>query len=164
MVDGVVMVTCDRRNVRLTSSGCARMYLSAKAERPAQWEARAACVGCASGAARAGQPINGAEVAALAWRACCSRCRAGGRRLISGDLCISCWNRNREARIGRDRKGHRPRLADALHTTTIVVTEGEAARLVTEHGVLTAAEVMVRAAKKATRPLLFGWPAAAHRS
>jgi hypothetical protein len=101
--------------------------------------------------------MDQSAAAAETWRACCDRCLVGGSRLIGRKLCISCYNRDREASIGRDRKGNRPRLIDALHVVTMtIVRDGVASDLQADRA-LSAVEVMVAEGKDATTALVFGW-------
>ncbi len=146
--------------MRLTTAGCARLFLSTRDRRPCPWEGRRACVGCQIGVVNAGgQPAGPVELAAEIWKDCCSRCQVSGSRLVGGHLCVSCYNRDREARAGRNAKGTRPGLADAIHPVTIIMTRaGEVERLHADR-VLSAAELMVAAAKATTSPMMFGWGA-----
>ena len=70
-----------------------------------------ACSNCAIGAHHAGR--DGANLAPLAGRRICARCHVGTPRLIRGHLCPSCYNRERELRVGRNGKGRQPIKARA---------------------------------------------------
>jgi hypothetical protein len=157
----VELFFCKQTSMRLTMAGCARLFLSTRDRRPRPGEGRRACVGCQIGVVNAGgQPAGPVELAAEIWKDCCSRCQISGSRLVGGHLCVSCYNRDREAAIGKDRKGRRPVLADAIHPMEIVMTRaGEVERLHADR-VLSAAEMMVAAAKATTSPMVFGWSAA----
>jgi hypothetical protein len=156
----VELVPCTRRQMKLTTAGCVRLFNSVAEEKPKPWEARSACIACPAGAVRNGRRPNQAAEGVEAWRLCCTRCQAAGRRMIAGSLCVSCYNRDREAAVGRDRKGHRPRLADQIHAARIVVIRDGTATPTHFNRVLNAAEALVATAKSATGPLLFGWPPA----
>ena len=146
--------------MRLTPAGCAKLWLSANGrDKPQSWEGRAACVGCFTGAANAGQPIERAQEAATEWRTICPRCRRPSARMIFGEHCVSCYNRGREAAAGRDRKGHRPALSDQLHDERLMVLEGTQAPVVTAGHVLDAPELMVRTVKRAAQSIVFTRPA-----
>lgn len=45
-------------------------------------------------------PLKGSRI--------CARCHRGAMRLIWGHICVSCYNREREAVIGRNAKGRAP--------------------------------------------------------
>ena len=157
MTDTPALFTCAGRQLRLTPAGCARLYNSTLLDPPQPWEGRAACIGCTMGARNAGGHVNAAELAAKAWTGCCQRCQIRDSRIINGRLCASCYNRDLEAKKGADRKGHRPILCDALHSIVVVQTQGDAATTITAERVLSAAEVLIAAAKTAKVPLAFGW-------
>ena len=94
----------------------------------------------------------------------CPRCFRRADRLIKGDLCVSCYNRQREVRIGRDRKGARPGLTDRLHTVQVRVRRGKKSELVRFDGVTGLPEVMLRVVKadpasvSISRPRVVWWP------
>jgi hypothetical protein len=71
--------------------------LSAKSKR---------CIGCAIGAAHAGQPVGRSSI--LHTLAICARCGAGTTRLIAGRKCPSCANREYEWIKGKNAKGSFP--------------------------------------------------------
>ena len=156
----IELVPCTRRNMKITTCGCVRLFRSVAERMPEPWEARSACIACPVGAVRNGGPVNKAAEAVEAWRKCCSRCQAAGRRLIAGRFCCSCYNREREAVAERDRKGNRPRLADQIHAARIVVITDGAATPTHFDRLLSAAEALVATAKTATGPMCFGWPPA----
>ena len=89
------LVTCERRSMRLTAGGCARLFVSAADDPPGSWEGRAACVGCPFGAARAGRPTP--PVHAPVGVRFCFRCERPAERVIQERVCVSCYNREREA-------------------------------------------------------------------
>ncbi len=154
----VELFTCTKTGMRLTPAGCGRLYLSTHEKRPKEWEGRFACLGCQVGKVNAGgEPAGPAELAAEVWHDVCARCLTSGSRVINGRLCVSCYNRDREAAIGRDRKGHRPVLADAIHPVTIVMQRGDQVERLHADRVLAAAEMMVAAAKAQKTSLTFGW-------
>jgi hypothetical protein len=69
-------------------------------------EALDVCRGCPIGAAHAGaQHIH---YSTLFGQEICPRCRRGGLRMIRNRLCVSCYNRRREIRAGRNGRGNRP--------------------------------------------------------
>ena len=120
------------------------------------FEALYHCRGCQLGAAHAGEKAVATSEVAEAIRNVCPRCRRlANSRLIGGRLCISCYNRDREARISRNRKGGRPALADALHSEIVAVIEGEQVRTLEGDRVTGIEEVVIAAARKAGGPMFF---------
>jgi len=121
---GLEFFDCERMKSRLSTAGCARLWLSIEKRPPVPGEARNACVGCPIGARHAGVDPEKAAIAARAreLEPLCVRCMAGDRRLIRGLYCISCYNRQREVARGRDARGKMPGLAAALYPISIVIS------------------------------------------
>jgi hypothetical protein len=96
------LFACARHNMRLTATGCARMWLTTRdlQNAPKPWEGRSGCTTCPVGATHAGQALSPVAAYALAVRKICPRCRRVAERLVHGRLCISCYNRDREAKLG----------------------------------------------------------------
>lgn len=145
---------CERHDMRLTHTACVRLWQSCKDRRPAPWEGRAECVTCRTGAERAGYPAPPPTLAD-GLRHVCARCLAVRDRMV-GRYCISCYNRNREAQIGRNGKGTRPGLADRLHTVRLTVGNGGSARTISFEHVTGRLEAMMISAKASTGPVYLG--------
>src|SRR5450759_2593872 len=98
----------------LSTSGCGRLWEAAQIKHAAKklepWEGIATCHTCPIGARNAGREMEAVFQPAAALACYCPRCNRPASRLINGRLCISCYNRDREAAIGRNAKGSRPRL------------------------------------------------------
>lgn len=64
------------------------------------------CRGCPIGAAHAGERF----VRYSRWYGVqfCPRCHTGGLRMIGNRTCVSCYNRNREVKAGRNGRGNKP--------------------------------------------------------
>ncbi len=156
----LMMFHCERKAMRLTVGACAKLWTSASNEkdRPAPWEGRHACIGCPVGAANCGQTIAPIQAAIEAVRDICPRCMQPGRRLIGRDLCVSCYNRDREALAGCDRKGHRPLFTVLLRKRDIIVCRGGDRVQVESHRARSRDEIIVRVVKRATGPVAFGRP------
>lgn len=159
MAPALALFHCDRRNMTLTAAGCARLFLSTETDKPQPWEGRAACLHCPIGAAHAGRAVVPLAGIHEALRRYCPRCRRPSARMIRGEYCPSCYNRSREVRIGRNRKGHPPLLR--LFGVALAVIEGDASpRLVHVPGVASIAEAALLLAKRACGPLFLGWAGA----
>lgn len=102
------------------------MWLSAQDKRRAirPDDSRAACLGCQIGARHAGVDLEVADRAARQQELAetCVRCGAVGRRMVRKVHCVGCYNRLREARIGRDGRGRPPKFAASLHPVSLVLT------------------------------------------
>ena len=98
---------CTRRSATLRPAACAANWEKAQAARHGAGGPAEACRACPIGAAHAGKvvvyrnPLFGTDL--------CPRCRRGGSRIVGNRLCISCYNRERELRVGRNAKGTAPR-------------------------------------------------------
>lgn len=116
---------CTRLRARVTDSGCSRMWTAAHdpARQPKPWESRAACIGCPVGASKANADLGIASAAARARQVegVCARCGASGRRMVARVHCISCYNRLREASIGKDARGRPPRHAARLFSVALII-------------------------------------------
>lgn len=118
------LFTCERLRARMTEAGCARMFISARERTPYPDEARSACVGCELGARHAGVDIERAREAQRAAELVdfCSECGRSGRRMIGRVICVSCYNRRREAMCGRDARGRVPKFIGRYHPVSLAVT------------------------------------------
>jgi hypothetical protein len=153
------MMRCDRQNMTLTRGGCTRLWLSTRVTRPDPWEGRRHCLTCPVGAANAGRPMAQMDETTEALRLICPRCTRVAMRLINGRLCVSCYNREREALIGKNAKGGRPMICDVLHTERLAVIDGSGSGSVIEAGpVVGIVEAIVAMTRTATGPLAFGRP------
>jgi len=101
------LFTCPNHigELRITPATCASMWLRARREAKESWHRLAPCVGCQIGAANAGASAPARPSPTVSGPSCV-RCGQGGRRLVLGkSLCVSCFNRQREYRAGRNAKG-----------------------------------------------------------
>ena len=153
------LVACERGGLRLTMAACARLWQSCRDRKPEPWEGRFYCATCCTGAKRAGcsqpEPTLSDHL-----RRVCSRClNPDSDRIIGERFCVSCYNRHREALVGRNAKGTRPRLADRLHTVRLAVGNGESAEPMVFEQVTGWVEALVAAAKRSSGPVFLGRPA-----
>ena len=143
------------------------MWQSAQDRPPDPWESRWHCRTCPIGAQHAAASptdfvarIHTAE-AVKRFEATCPRCVRLTTRMIrsrEGRKCPSCYNRAREVRAGRNRKGGFPRLTNRLHPETLAVASagGTPAQLRTFDSVVSRLEAMMLAAYEAAGPSVFG--------
>lgn len=118
------MVECSRMAARLSLAGCQRQWKAAQERIPASWESIAHCRACPIGAVRSGATVAAAsaQAATAALQTICPRCEKPSERLIKNHLCISCYNRDLEAKKGINAKGGRPTICDAIHAEAVAVT------------------------------------------
>lgn len=157
---------CERQAMTLSEKGCVRLWKSARERRPDAWEGRHNCLNCPIGAANAGvsAPEASAARASEALRMICPRCTRPAGRLVNAELCVSCYNRKREIARGRNCKGNPPIvLQSRLRDVTLCVShDGTPAPAVEMFpAVMSLAEAMILAAKRANGPVTFSLPAPA---
>ncbi len=106
-LDGLPGVYFDCGPLRATMlvQACAQRW------RSAQNESGTICTNCPVGASHAGAAPS---VIAAAAPTFCLRCGNTGVRLLRRSICISCFNREREWLVGRNRKGSTPRAEAAV--------------------------------------------------
>jgi len=87
----------------LSEDSCAKYHVASQSQ---EWRLRLPhCVECAIGAKHAGLEVG----VPLHLRCVCLRCGSGEGRRVFGRLCMSCYNREVEARKGKNAKGGLPR-------------------------------------------------------
>lgn len=89
-------------------------------------------------------------------RTICPRCARPASRMIAKHHCVSCYNRDREARLGKNAKGTRPGLCDTLHPASLAVGEGAGVAVRKCGSVSNRTEAILALAKTATAPMFFG--------
>lgn len=110
------LFTCARHpgDLQITPATCAGLWARARRSPEDALVRLAPCVGCQIGAGHAGAPVSTRSAPCGSGAAFCARCGGGSaRRLIGGRLCMNCYNRGREAQVGRNARGgppthHRP--------------------------------------------------------
>lgn len=139
LVPGLLHFRCDRINGTLSTATCSAR--AAEAENEKEFGKFSACLNCPIGLVHRGQdhPLRvlrdiaattGATrdvVAAANKSQGCARCgRTGLRILPSAKLCVSCYNREREFRVGRNSRGTVPVTFKPLRTWRVgIVLSGE---------------------------------------
>ena len=161
------MFLCQRTAMRLTTKGCARLWMSAndhdreaknghnrrqQSYQPAPWQGKFVCWSCPLGAKNAGIDF---EVHALAdmMRTRCSATGAIVSRLVVGQVGafdVSVYNRRLEAARKRNARGGRPRICDELHIETLAVIDGDVVAVKTFGPVLSPFEALLNAARTAS--------------
>jgi len=99
---------CAKLRGSVATDWCARQWYEVnqhpEGRRHLRW---VSCSGCELGAKHAG--VRHEQLpSALSEMRICARCTLESNRIIRGYLCVSCYNREREYRIGRNAKGTRP--------------------------------------------------------
>ncbi|ATI15690.1 hypothetical protein [Bordetella phage vB_BbrM_PHB04] len=110
---------CDRYSATLSVTSCAGMWRKANHEGSEQ---QFKCRVCPLGAVHAGE--TAASMSPLKGTTICGRCHRIAARLIRGHVCVSCYNREREVRIGKNAKGAKPVKVRPLSRRRIYYLEG----------------------------------------
>lgn len=105
LLPGRTMFRCDRLSASLQVSACSSMWAEANAS-GAVPERLFRCRQCPLGAAHAG--VADANMSPLRGSGICSRCHRADLRLIGGNVCVGCKNREYECIKGRNAKGRVP--------------------------------------------------------
>jgi hypothetical protein len=118
---GQTFFRCERQRATLSAPACASMWRQANHD---NLESRIGCKRCPIGAEHAGELY--ANMSALHGTLTCARCHRGAERLIGGMHCVSCYNREREAVLGRNAKGTRPTKLPPLEPRRLWFLSGRA--------------------------------------
>jgi hypothetical protein len=116
LLPGIRHFACDRLRATLSVSSCGARWEKANGT-DVDADRFHTCRRCPIGASHAGRvdhnpsPFRGMMI--------CGRCHRGAPRLIGKHLCVSCFNRARELRLGRNAKGTAPRKLARLDQRSI---------------------------------------------
>jgi hypothetical protein len=111
---------CSALRSTLSVDACAANWRKAQRTSPDELGLLERCAGCGAGAQHAGERL--VHRSPLFSLGVCPRCRKGGARFIfSAGTCVSCFNRAREVRVGRNGKGTAPTLKLDPRRLTVVV-------------------------------------------
>lgn len=148
---GKTMFHCDRRNATLQVDSCKAIWQAANGKLPGN----AACRACPVGAKHAGE--GEVSISKLRGTEICARCHRVGIRLIGGDICVSCWNRQRELIIGKNRRGREPKNHPPVAARKISFMVGDKRVTIARTHAITTSELMVSALRDSPRQVFFGF-------
>ncbi len=112
---GLEFFTCERLRASMSVKGCGTRWTEAQGGEGGRYgnsvfEARASltntCRSCPIGAAHAG--ADHVHHSKLYGASICPACRTGATRMIGNKVCVSCYNRRRELRAGKNARGNAP--------------------------------------------------------
>ncbi|RMD61673.1 hypothetical protein D6833_07940 [Candidatus Parcubacteria bacterium] len=149
---------CETLKAKLSVETCAANHRRACAEGDA-WDSvcAIACRRCHLGALHADdKPYEGVP-SRFVVSTVCPRCGARGRRLIRNSICISCYNREREALIGRNARGNKPVKAKRPHGVRLYVVEDGSARIVSLNNAASMVEAAVTMLRNSKHRVSFAW-------
>jgi hypothetical protein len=150
---------CERLLATISTNDCARMWRDAHDQNS---ERRRQCRGCPLGAQHAGVPdanlcdIHGVKI--------CARCRREASRLIWGNICVSCRNREYEFMRGYNARGTPLTKLKTLEPRQIRYLEGGTIRV--RRATLSASvdELIVGTLRDAAKCVTFGFAGFAQAS
>ena len=139
-MDDLFECTRHTGGLRLTRSACGRMHIVSR--QGDEDRLLDPCRYCEIGAKNAGVDFQRESAIDII----CARCHRKSKRLIFGSLCPSCYNRQREYIVGRDRRGKRPMNHPGVRRCCIGVMNKECQRVETR-SVVSPIELFVTAAR-----------------
>jgi hypothetical protein len=157
-IPGAAYFDCARMHASISTSACATMWRSMNEQRGERYTA---CRSCQVGAAHAGvsnasrSPIRGALV--------CARCARGATRLIHRNLCVSCFNRERELIKGRNARGMVPTKLAPLAARRVFYMSNGRVHLVRAERTTHSAELIIATLRDAIHTVAFAWAGAVVR-
>lgn len=145
---------CQPLRALLSAEACAGFWRRANHDGD---PARHTCRRCPIGAAHAGEDL--ATTSPLYGTLTCARCHRGAERLVGKTLCVSCYNRQREAIRGRNAKGTRPVKLPPLQRRRIWFMAGRDLRDLAAPLTLDTTELVVAALRDSRERVLFAFRA-----
>lgn len=150
---------CDTLLATISIEQCSSMWRQAN-ERNS--ELRRQCRGCVLGSTHAGEPD--ANLCDIHEVKICSRCRREAPRLIWGNLCVSCQNRQYEFVRGKNARGKPLIKLPPLEPRTVNFRAGSAVRLHRAPLSSSVDELVVGTLRDAAKKVAFGFIGFAQRS
>lgn len=147
---------CPRNLGMLSTTACARAYQEAMSPDFLREGRRITCRGCPVGAQHAGV-ASGPAVSRFLGSSMCARHQGDGGRLIRGSICVSCYNREREWKIGKNAKGAKPVHARPIGGVALALVAGGRSRVALVGNVTGVVEAAIQILRTAREPVSFGW-------
>lgn len=157
LAPGLKFFRCDAYRASLTMPGCAARWREAQTATGDRGDALSACRGCSIGALHAGYaPVHYSRFYGLS---ICPGCGKGTTRMIGNRVCVSCYNRRREMRAGRNARGNRPveLLQHPLRTLEFRLAVDGDVRRVRDRDTTGLSETMVQVLRTTKGELAFGF-------
>lgn len=145
---------CPRALGRFAVAHCVRMYSEAHSKRGWSQGVRWTCRNCQTGAEHS--QVARTDTSRFYRSARCTRCHRPASRLIRGVICLSCYNREREVLIGKNRKGNVPKFCPPIISCQLAVVGDVGTEVVKVERVASRVEAVVTILRE--KPArLFGW-------
>lgn len=158
---GLRLFQCTTWRARLTTKACSARWREAQTAVLDRADELAKCRGCALGAGHAGYPP--VRYSDYFQKKICAQCGRGGMRIVGNRLCVSCWNRRRELKLGRNARGNLPveLLERPLVAVEVVVEVDGTLRRIRDPETSGVAETMLQALRTMRGEIRFpcasGW-------
>lgn len=153
LMPGVRVFRCTRLSATLQVASCAGMWAQAN-EGGSPPERLFQCRSCSVGAQHSGVRDPAGHV--LRGLSVCSRCQRTDLRLIGGNVCVGCKNREYEWVKGSNAKGKFPVCHPALARRRVTVCAGGAVRVVARDLTASTVELVVEAIRDSPTRVVFG--------
>ena len=150
LMPGRPMFRCVRLSASLQVSRCSAMWALANEAA----DSGSSCLGCKVGAAHAG--VGDPSQHWLRGSGACSRCHRTDLRLIGGNVCVGCKNREYEWVKGRNAKGKFPAFHPTLAPRCVVVSVGGKTQRVARSLTASTTELVVELLRDRSGRVLFG--------
>ncbi len=149
---GKLCFYCTRRNATLQVTACATQWKLANNKAHNGYSHQ--CQTCSVGALHAGE--GELTMSQLRGKQICARCFRVGMRLIGGDLCVSCWNRQREVFIGINARGNKPIKHPPISPFRAAILCGNKVIQIKRNHAISNDELIVATLRDSTRQVFFG--------
>lgn len=150
LIPGATVFRCDPQSATLQPKTCAQMW-SAANKAPDRFSK---CFGCQTGAVHAG--AKDPTGSALRGQPICSRCHRTDLRLIGGNICVGCKNREYEWIRGRNAKGKPPVCHPPLVRRRITCRVGQEVKVVARDRTASTTELVVEMLRDSPTRVVFG--------
>ena len=156
VLPGVKHFTCDRYRATLSVQSCSGRWTLANegAADERQSDRMRSCLKCPVGALHAGKSDRNVSPWKGSMR--CARCGELASRLVGRHLCLSDYNRQREALIGKNRKGTRPIKIGELSRRSVSYFTSGAHKVKTIEHTVGLEEVMFSVLRDEMKTVKFG--------
>ena len=154
LMPGKPVFRCERLLATLQVTACSKMWTEANSSNDAP-ERLGRCRQCSVGAGHAG--VQNSSMSPLRGMTVCSRCKRTDLRLIGGNICVGCKNREYEWVKGSNAKGKFPVMHPPLNRRSLRVwVDGRVLHLVRE---LTASidELVIEVLRDSVKQPVFGF-------
>lgn len=153
LLPGRRMFRCERLSASLQVSACSSMWTEANAAGVTP-ERLFRCRQCPLGAEHAG--VGDANMSPLRGSGICSRCHRGDLRLIGGNVCVGCMNRQYECLKGRNAKGRVPVKHPPLARRMVRYAAGGEVRVLVRQHTTCTEELVVELLRDSAKRVVIG--------